>query len=147
MPFITQVFDSQILDFSHGEIKIAGEIPVAIQAFNHKQELKGTLVYGRNGEPVGQTRGQYTPECSIELLQPDFMFLLDLLGDGWGEKTFDIFASYTAQGQATHTKEAQGCRIVTDDFSSAVGADALKVKIDIQPILILLNGKRMMAQL
>lgn len=127
-------------DWSTAEIVVNKKKILGITSLNYSDGLEPGEVYGTHPQKLGRTRGQYKPEGSLEMYKQEADELMATLGDGFFEKSFDVVVSYSAPGQPTVTDKVMGCRIKKVDTSFASGTDALKVKLDLDVMLIIRNG-------
>jgi hypothetical protein len=128
------------------EIKINRVRALAVQEITYNSKLEPGVVRGAGTRVLGRTRGQEEHEGSITLLKEEAQELIDALGDGFGEKAFDIVVSYRLGDESTVAKYSQdtllGCRIKSPDQSLQQGTDAVKVKFELSVMDVLYNGKR-----
>lgn len=128
------------------EIKVNRKLAQAIQEISFSSKLEPGEVRGAGTRLMGRTRGQETHEASITLLAEEWHELLGQLGDAFGEKPFDISISYRLGDESSaakiHTAQILGCRIKGVDDSHQQGTDATKVKLDLHPMDIIRDGKR-----
>lgn len=121
--------------------KIKGAKAIGVKEISYRPSLEGSDVYGTGVMPIGRTRGQAKFEASVTLNKEEFDALIKDLGDGYGEKPFDIVVQYRLEGVAlVNSDRIVACRIKSPDQSHAQGADALTVKVDLHPADIILNG-------
>ena len=133
------------------EFRIQGVRNIGVQGLDYAPSQDPQYVYGAGVEPVGRTRGQVKPEASMTLLKEEFNLLIDSLakqgqsqGLGYGEVTFDIQVSYRLDGLGNGTTQADsilGCRITKPAQAVSQGSDGLSVKVDLNPMRVLIMGK------
>lgn len=128
-------------EWSSVEIKCKGKIFVGVKEIAYSHKLEPTKVYGTHPQPIGRTRGVYTPEASITLYLAEAQELREELGDGYMEESFDIVCAYSESALDAITDEIIGCRIKGEDHSASQGPDPLVRKFDLDVMLIRLNGK------
>lgn len=131
--------------FSSLELKItsgqaAGQIFVGFKSLNAKDSLTPTKVRGAAAEPIGRTRGDYDAEGDMELYEQQAHQLLQALGQGYKEQTFDITYSFAETNLDTITHQLLGCRIQEVDSSNAIGTDASTLKFTLNIMKILFDG-------
>ncbi|SRR5258708_5953320 len=131
--------------FSSIELKVtsgpaAGQIFVGFKSLNAKDSLVPTKVRGAAAEPIGRTRGDYDSEGDMELYVQQAFQLLQALGQGYKEQTFDISYSFAEANLDTITHQLLGCRIQEVDSSNAVGTDASTLKFTLSIMKILFGG-------
>ncbi len=131
-------------EWSSVELKIKGAVAIGVKEFSYNDKLEPTKVYGLHAQPLGRTRGVYSAEASITLLLDEANTLIQALGDGFKEVTFDITCAYS-EGGATITDEIIGCRIKGLDQSLSQGADGAVRKFDLDVMYIVWNGKESLA--
>ena len=132
------------------EFRIGGPRTIGIQGIDYAPSQDPQYVYGAGVEPIGRTRGQVKPEASLTLLKEEFDILIAALaaqgaplGLGFGEVPFDIVVNYRMDGIGTgqiHTDQVIGCRITKPAQSYSQGSEALAVKLDLNPMRVLLAG-------
>lgn len=104
-----------------------------------------SLVEANHPDPLGKTRGRNAYKCSIELYLAEANLLQQLLttaagGNGWGDQAFSIFLNYTENGFDPRAVEIRGCTYDADEGSVPKGTEALTMKLEFNPIKILVNG-------
>lgn len=91
---------------------------------------------------LGRTKGDLKAEGSLTTYLEEWKELLDALGDGYMEKSFDITVSYAEDGRPTVTDKLRGCRIKKVEESHSQGTDGLTMKIDLHILWIEFGGKK-----
>jgi hypothetical protein len=129
-------------DYSSVEININGQKFTAVKAISYKHGLKPGAVRGTSAMKNGRTRGQYEPEASVTMYKADYDELINALGDGYMEIAFGIVVSFADVGQPTSTTQIIGARIADEDTSMEEGSDAIVVKVDLDVMGVIPNGKR-----
>ena len=129
-------------DWSSVEIDLGGKKYFGIKDISYKHSLEPGEVYGTHAQILGRTRGQYKSEASITLFKEEYSDLLEALGDGYMERSFDIIINYADANQSIVTDKVIGCRIKSADESHAQGTEALVVKLDLHVMMILEHGKK-----
>lgn len=127
-------------------IDVVGSKTVGIQAIDYKASLKPGAVYGSSARKNGRTLGKYEPSASMTLYKLDADELIDALGDGYGEISFNIVANFAENGQPISTVEIIGCRIAEWSESNKEGDEPTMTKFDLDVMDILVNGNSMVKQ-
>lgn len=128
-------------DFSSVEFNLRGRTYVGIKEIQYSDELEPGDVRGTLPQRVGRTRGEYKTEGSCTMYRQEFDELVADLGDGFGEVPFDAVVTYANDGQPTITDKLVGCRIKKAENSHSQGTDPLEVKLDLDFMYLLRNGK------
>jgi hypothetical protein len=134
------------------EFRVAGKRTIGIQEISYAPSQDPQYVYGAGVAPIGRTRGQTKPEASMSLLKEEADLLINELagagagaGLGFGEVAFDIIINYRLEalgpGQV-RTDAVRGCRLIKPSQSYSQGSEGLSVKIDLHPMAVELNGKK-----
>lgn len=127
--------------FNSTIFKIDGQEFVGFKSVEGGRTRSRGIVKGPNADPLGKTRGSNEYKFSAEVYVAEFKaFVLDHFGAGYGDRQFTCEVTITENGYDTQTHFIRGCTIDTSDFSFAEGNDALTVKIEFNPIKILMNG-------
>lgn len=133
--------------FSSLEANIAG-IPVpGISELSYNDGLEPGAIEGTSPQRLGRTRGKYESDGSMSMYRQEFDELTARLGDGYGERSFNIVASYADDGQPTVTDRLVGCRIKKVDNQAQKGSDPLEVKLELDIMYIERNGKTLVKNL
>lgn len=122
------------------EAKVNGDIVIGFKEIAYNDKLEPTKVYGVHAQPIGRTRGVYSAEGSMTLYLDEANTLIQKLGPGFKEISFDITVSYT-EGSDTITDEIVGCRIKSLDMSNSQGADPTVRKFDLDVMFIRWGGQ------
>lgn len=109
---------------------------------SYSQDLEPGEVRGAHSQLLGRTKGELKAEASLTTYMEEWKELLDALGDGYMEKSFDITVSYAEDGRPTVTDKLRGCRIKRVEESHSQGTDALAVKIDLHVLWIEFGNKK-----
>lgn len=127
--------------FASVEVKASdGNIYIGVKGVNFKDSLKPTKVRGTNAEPIGRTRGDYDSEGDIEFYEQQGHQFLQALGNGYKEKSFDVFVTFSETGLDTIQHQLIGCRIEEVDSSNAQGTDASTLKFTLNIMKIKFDG-------
>lgn len=125
---------------------ILGARSIGVQAIDYKASLKPGAVYGTSARKNGRTLGKYEPSASMTLYKLDADELLEALGDGFGEISFNIEVNFAEEGQPISSVEIIGCRITEVSESNKEGDEPTMTKFDLDVMDILFNGKSMVKQ-
>jgi len=134
-------------DFASIEVSLAttgqaAQIFLESTGIDWDDTIEETFLYGTNPAPLGRTRGQYTPgEATWTISKQSEAVLLDQLGDGFMETTFDLVIKYSDVGLPLIVDTLEQCRIVGAPGSFASGPDPLTVALKLKPMVVLRNGK------
>ncbi len=133
--------------YSFGSIDLIanGRLFVGATRIAYGSSLKPGKVRGTDGEYIGRTPGEAEHRCEIELYQREYQDLIGTLGPGFGLVRFDIQVQFAethpyenngapVEGVVTHM--ILGVRITDVDFQGQDGADALKVRLTLDPVTI-----------
>lgn len=129
------------LSFTSIDLRVRGIAVTGVKEINYSDKLEPAKVMGTKAQALGRTLGPYECEGSLTLYKEDFNELIAQLGDGYGAVAFDVVVHYAEEGLQTSTDEVCGCRIKNVEDSPSQGGDPLEVKIDLDPMYILRNGK------
>lgn len=133
--------------FTSLEANVAG-IPIpGITELTYSDTLEPGKVEGARPQLLGRTRGKYEAEASMSMYRQEFDELTTKLGDGYGEKVFNIVANYGDDGQPTVTDRIVGCRIKKVDNQAQKGNDPLEVKLELDIMYITRNDKTLVKNL
>lgn len=119
---------------------------VGVKSVNWKHGLKPGDVYGTAVGPISRTRGKYMREASIELYVDEAAAVRTQLAgafpNGWMEVYFTLTIAYLLSSSGSlQSVGILGCKWADGDTSSSAGSEeALTVKIDLSPMVILENG-------
>jgi hypothetical protein len=128
--------------FASIELNIKGTLFTAVKSIQYDGGLEPGKVYGTGVIALAHTRGTYEASASIEVYRGDFEKLTALLGDGFGEVTFEITVVYAEKNRPTITDRLPAVRIMKPAMDNSQGSDALTVKLDLTVLdQIEYNGK------
>lgn len=123
--------------FSHSSIEVTITNGNAVKVLSQFSEIKYShslepgKVRGQNAEAFGRTRGEYDAEGSLTMIKKVYVDLIQALGDGYLEKSFDITVMYNEENEDQVTDKLFGCRIKKPETSSSAGQDATNVSVDL----------------
>ncbi len=126
--------------FSSIELKIGPLTFIGFKSFNYNITRSRSLIRGNHPDPIGWTRGENEYKADCELYLAELLALLEELGDGWQDLPISVLCTYGENGFDTKKVELTGCHLDGLDFSAAQGTDGLAVKVDLNPLKILING-------
>lgn len=141
------LINSHEYSFTSLEVNIAGLPITGITALSYSDSLEPTDVEGAAPQPIGRTRGKYSCEGSVKMYREEFDRLVEQLGDGYGEKAFNIVAHYGETGRPTVTDRLVGCRIKKPSNEAQKGSDPLEISLDLSIMYITRNGKTLVKNL
>lgn len=130
--------------YSYASIELAlnGRRFYGHKEISYSQDLEPGEVRGAHAQVLGRTKGELKAEASLTTYLEEWKEILDALGHGYMEKTFDITVSYAEEGRPTVTDKLRGCRIKRVEESHSQGTDGLTVKLDLHVLWIEYGGKR-----
>jgi hypothetical protein len=131
--------------FASVELKVtsgpaAGQIFPGVKSVNAKDSLTPTKVRGAHSEPLGRTRGDYDCDGDLEMYVQQAHQLLQAMGAGYKQTTFDISITFSEANLDTVQHQLIGCRIQEVDSSNAVGTDASTLKFTLNIMKVLFDG-------
>lgn len=132
-------------DYSSLEIDVAGDIYVGIKEIAWTETLEPGIVRGTSAQKLARTRGEHDAEGSMVMYYEDALELLNALGDGYGEVSFDISVTYSGEGVPTKKAALLGCRITSKEITNSQGTDPSEMSFDLDIIQIEEDGLRMVA--
>lgn len=142
MPMPTfPLINGRRFSFASLDCRVRGIPVVGIKELSYSDKLEPGAVRGTKAQSLGRTLGDYECDGSITIYREEFDALVAELGDGYGGIAFDITAHYADEGQPTSTDEVRGCRIKNVENNPSQGTDPLEVKLDLDVMYILRNGK------
>ena len=127
-------------DYSSVEINANGSVLRGVKEISYSHKLEPGLVRGTSAQIQGRTRGQYEPEGSMTLYKQEALELIQALGGGYMEKSFDLVVHFSDFGQPLITDRVLGCRIKSEEDSHQEGSDALVTKFDLSVIAVIKGG-------
>lgn len=124
------------------ELDVSGRKFYGHKEISYNQDLEPGEVRGAHSQLLGRTKGDLKAEASLTTYLEEWQELLEALGDGYMESSFDIVVSYAEEGRPTTTDKLRGCRIKRVEESHSQGVDALAVKLDLHVLWVEFNGKK-----
>jgi hypothetical protein len=128
-------------DWSSIHISLGSLITPAIKGIDYSQALEPGEGRGNSSGWLKRTRGQLKPDASFEIYKSEFQDFIDILGDGYMEKVFDVTVSYQEGTERILTDKLIGCRIKKHADSPKDGSDPPTVKVDLHLHHVVMNGK------
>jgi hypothetical protein len=129
--------------YDHGDLTLKFDGKQIDDVQEVKYSTKREIGKFRGTSPLarGRTRGTLDFEGSMVMLRSTLDVLIAEWGDGWMEKEFTVTATFGNDGQPLVTDTLVGCTILSDEISSAEGADPNLVSVGLDIKGILRNGK------
>lgn len=130
-------------DFSSIEAKIAGRSFLGFEEITYSHSREPGDVYGTHAQRIGRTRGQYKAEAAVVMYKAEYADFIASLGDGYMEKTFELVVSYSERFDGrlkTITDRIVGCTIRRSEDSHRQGNEALRVRVELDPMYVLENA-------
>lgn len=129
--------------FSSIEVDVNGRKYTGVKSISYNDGLDPGMARGTSPIPLGHTEGDYEAEASMTMFRAEFDTMLSQLGDGYGEVSFPITATYAAQGQPTVTDRLPAVRIKKVTNSNEQGNDPTEVELELVVMTpIERNGRR-----
>lgn len=128
-------------DWSSIELRIRGRRRKGFTEVSYTTSREHGKPGGAGDRRAGRTRGQVSDEASVTMLAEDARKLLAELGQNFGTRPFDIVVSYS-EGIRTHTDTIRGACIKSVGNAHQRGSDGLVIRLDLDPMEILIDGKR-----
>lgn len=136
------IINGHLFSFASAEIDFGGKSVFCLAALNWKEELTPEDQYGNDAVAIGRTKGQYKASADYEQYLHEHAEMIARLGQGYGERPFNIGCQYVeVPGAGRTVVEIIGARIAAPEVSNASGPAGTKVKCTlsvIEPIKI--NG-------
>lgn len=126
--------------FTSIELKIKDQIFIGVTSINYSRTRSRELVRGTSADPLGKTRGDNEYSATIELYLAEFHLLMQQLGAGYGDVSFNVYVTYGENGFDTITDEIIGCTLDTTEADASQGPDPLTRSFDLNPIKIKFGG-------
>lgn len=129
------------------ELGIDGLKLKGVTSINYREPGEIGKLRGTSPHPIGRTRGQVTPEGDIEMYRAEWDELLKKLTKngtfGYMELSWPVTVAYAEEisPETTVTDTLEGVRFLSPEVSNAEGTDAVKVKVTLDIMGILWNGK------
>lgn len=128
-------FDFASIRFNIAQGKFKG-----VTSIDYGDALDPGEARGTSPVSFGTTTGESKPDGSIEMHKASFQKLIELLGDGYGTKEFNIIVAYAMFGMPTITDELVRCRIKKARDNPKQGNAPPTVKVDLYITDVLRNG-------
>lgn len=128
------------------ETTFGKNITKAVKSITYGDELTVGEVRGNAVKKMGRTRGVQKPTAKCTFYKAEFDQLVKDLGDGFGEKVFDIKLAYADTGQPTQSDTIVGVRLVKYEVKGEEGEAAIEVDCDLDPMDVLVGGNSIAAQ-
>lgn len=126
--------------FASIELKLNGQIFIGFKSINYTRTRSRSLVRGNSPDPLGKTQGDNDYSADFELYLAEWNLFQSQLGPGYGDKFYQILATYSANGFDTIQDVINGCTVDSTEASQSQGPDPLVRKFDAKPLKILFNG-------
>lgn len=121
-----------IYDWSSIQIAVAGAQRLGFTSIDYASSLEpGEKRTNNSSRVVGRTRGMAKDEGSFEMHKVEGQALINLLGPGYKQISFNISVSYADIGQPTITDKLYAVRIKKVSNSPKEGSDPPKMKFDL----------------
>lgn len=124
-------------------VKIFGNEFVGFVEVKGGRKRERQMVQGANADPIGKTRGKNTYTLSLSVYAAEWKaFVLDVLGNGYGDQMGRVEITVTENGYDTQTWDFRGCTIDGGELTvTTSSSDALKVEsIEFSPTKMLVNN-------
>ena len=129
-------------DWSSVRISLGALITPALKGIDYSQSLDPGEGRGNSSAWIKRTRGQLKADASFEIYVSEFQDFLDILGEGYMERNFDVTVSYQEGTERVLTDKLIGCRIKKHADSPKEGSDPPTVKVDLHLHHIEKNGRK-----
>ena len=139
--------------FSFASIELsmaAGGRFIGFTAINYSDNLERGEVRGAHPMILGRTREDYKAEADAELFKSEAQLFLEYLGEGYMEKEFDVVVCYQEFDTASIPLVVdilKSCSIKKIEDAHTQGTEGLKMKLELNPLYILRNGKTPISKL
>ena len=130
-------------DWSSVRIDIEGTENIGIKELTWEETLEPGILRGTRSQKIGRTRGEHDSTGTLVMYTESWYDLLETLGDGYGEVSFNVLVEFADTDQPTSTAELRGCRITSKSNGGSQGTEPAEVSLDIDIMLIKENGKTM----
>lgn len=128
-------------------LKVDGAELVGFTSVSFGDKIEDEMVYGGGREPLGRTRGRYTTEDgSLTVYEDTFVELVRRLGDGWGDKRFEIVEQITLGDGSISTTVVESCRFKGGPGGAAEGTSAITRELPFSFMRIKRNGIYLITQ-
>lgn len=128
-------------------IKLDGVELVGFTGVSFGDKIEDEMVYGAGRHPIGRTRGRYvTEDGSLTVYEDTFVELVKRLGDGWGDKRFEIVEQITLPDGSISTTVVESCRFKGGPGGAESGTSAITRELPFSFMRIKRNGRYLIAQ-
>lgn len=128
-------------------LKVDGKELTGFTSLGCGDAIEDELVYGNQREPLGRTRGKYTvDDGTLTVYHNTFVDLLDIFGDGWGDKRFEMVEQIDLGNGRFSTTVLEGCRFKGAPAGGEEGTSALTREMKFSYLRIKRDGKYLIAQ-
>lgn len=128
-------------------LKVDGAELVGYTNVSFGDKIEDEMVYGSSRTPIGRTRGKYsTEDGTLTMYHNTFVDMLARLGDGWGDKRFEITEQIDLGGGQFSTTVVEGCRFKGANGGGEEGVGALTRELPFSFMRIKRDGKYLVAQ-
>ncbi len=137
------LINGNLYDFSSIEAKLDGQTYLGFKSINYSHGLEPGEVFGTDAQKAGRTRGQYKPESSFEMYKAEYALLIQGLGPGYMERSFNVVVNYEEwDGPVLRvvTDVVIGFRIKKAENAHSSGNEPLTVKVDGSVMYVIENG-------
>lgn len=124
-------------------LKIFGNEFVGYTEVKGGRKRERAMVPGANADDIGKTRGKNKYTLTIAVYVAEWKaFVLDVLGNGYGDRQGRVEITITEQGYDTQTWDFRGCTIDGGELGvNTSNSDPLKVEsIELSPLKMYVNG-------
>ena len=125
--------------FSSVELKLNGQIFTGFKSINYSRTRSRSLVRGNHPDPLGKTRGENEYSADCELYLAEWNLFQSQLGDGYGDKFFQVLVTYSENGFDTIQDRLEGCTMDSTESSNAQGPDPTIRKVNLMPLKIVFD--------
>jgi len=144
-PIAVPLINGVAYSFAHVELEIEGiSFTGGFKAIKYKRERKRDQVRSNSPDPVAQTIGENTYTGSITVYLSWWLLLLrslkDQFGPGYGDKVFNLLASYD-DGVNPFQDVVTGCHFDSTDADQSAGTAPLERTIDVNPLKVFFDGE------
>lgn len=127
--------------FSSIKLQIARLTIIGFKSISYDRSRSRTMVYGNSADPIGKTRGKNEYKMEAELYLAEYNFLMQSLGNGYGDQFFQVFVDADEDGSDIVHDVATGCTLDSSEAGGSEGTDPLVRKVTFNPIKILFGGR------
>jgi hypothetical protein len=123
-------------------VEIAG-----ITGLSFGDKVEDEMVYGSRRLPRGRTRGRYVvDDASMTVHHDTFLEIIGALGDGWGDKVFEVVEQISLPNGRISTTVLESCRMKGAPGGGEEGVSALTRELPFSPMRIKRDGKYLITQ-